>query len=162
MHQQEKLVGAMLLHSTRTSISSSCKCQGLDSKLKNSDKSSLLIISIFLSLVGFGSKPSYFLYQHISSFHGAHYIKLCSLQFRAVWSFRLWRWSMTFPGTEMKELGRNLWQYSQQKIVAPNFQTSPVCHRRLAVGRNQQVKEYKHTHTHTHTHTHARRCPTKL
>ena len=29
-----------------------------------------------------------------------------------------------------------------------------VCHRRLAVERSQQVKEYKHTHTHTHTHTH--------
>ena len=36
------------------------------------------------------------------------------------------------------------------------FRTSPVCHRRLAVERSQQVKEYKHTHTHTHTRTHAR------
>ena len=27
-------------------------------------------------------------------------------------------------------------------------QRSQVCHRRLAVGRSQQVEEYKHTHTH--------------
>ena len=34
------------------------------------------------------------------------------------------------------------------------IRTSHVCHRRRAAGRNQQVKEYKHTHKHTHTHTH--------
>ena len=28
------------------------------------------------------------------------------------------------------------------------IRTSQVCHRRLAVGRSQQVEEYKHTHTH--------------
>ena len=34
------------------------------------------------------------------------------------------------------------------------FRTSPICHRHLAVGISQQVKEYKHTHTHAHTRTH--------
>ena len=29
-----------------------------------------------------------------------------------------------------------------------------MCHRHLAVGISQQVKEYKHTHTHAHTRTH--------
>ena len=68
MHQQEELVGAMLLRSTRANRSSLCLCQGLDSKLKNLDESSLLIFSILSSLVGFSSVLTYILYQYISSF----------------------------------------------------------------------------------------------
>ena len=84
-------------------------------------------------------------------------MKSFSLQFRMVWSFRLWRRNMIFPDTEIKELDRSPQQYSQQKTL---IRTSPVCHRRLEVERSQQVKEYKQTHTHTytrartHTHTH--------
>ena len=44
---------------------------------------------------------------------------------------------------EIKELGRSTQQYSQHNIADP---LSQVCHSRLAVGRSQQVKEYKHTH----------------
>ena len=48
VHQQVELVGAMRLRSTRTNRSAYCSCQGLDSKLKNLDYSSLLILGIFL------------------------------------------------------------------------------------------------------------------
>ena len=34
------------------------------------------------------------------------------------------------------------------------IQTSHVCHRHRAAGKNQQVEEYKNTHIHTGTHTH--------
>ena len=44
---------------------------------------------------------------------------------------------------EIKELRRSTQQYSQHNIADP---LSQVCHSRLAVGRSQQVKEYKHTH----------------
>ena len=79
-------------------------------------------------------------------------MKSFSLQFRMVWSFRLWRRNMIFPDTEIKELDRSPQQYSQQKTL---IRTSPVCHRRLEVERSQQLKEYKQTHTHTHTHARA-------
>ena len=37
-----------------------------------------------------------------------------------------------------------------------------VCYRRLAVGRNQQVEENKHTHTHTYTHTYTYKQQNKI
>ena len=51
----------------------------------------------------------------------------------------------------MKELGRGPRNTLNKRSLIP---TAHVCHRRRAAGRNQQVKEYKHTHRHTHTHTH--------
>ena len=105
-------------------------------KLKNLDQSSLLIFSIFSLLVGFSLGPTYILYPYISSFRGADYIKSFSLQFKAVWSFRLWRWNMTFSKTEMKELGRSPKQYSQQKIIDPNISSMPQtsCSRKKPAG----------------------------
>ena len=64
------------------------------------------MFSIFSSLVGFRSGPTYILYQYILSFRGAHYIISFSLQEAAGWCFRLWRLNMTFLGTEMMELDR--------------------------------------------------------
>ena len=52
---------------------------------------------------------------------------------------------------EMKKRGRSPINTHNKKSL---FCTSQVCQIRLADGRSQQVKEYKHTHTHTHTHTH--------
>ena len=52
----------------------------------------------------------------------------------------------------MKKRGRSPINTHNKKSL---FCTSQVCQIRLADGRSQQVKEYKHTHTHTHTtHTH--------
>ena len=52
---------------------------------------------------------------------------------------------------EMKELGRKhpTNTHSKRSLI----QTSHLCNRRCAAGRNHHVEEYKHTHTHTHTHT---------
>ena len=58
---------------------------------------------------------------------------------------------MTFSDTEMKKLGRGPSDTHNKRLF---IRISQVCHRSLAVGRSQQVKEYKHTHTHTRTHTH--------
>ena len=57
---------------------------------------------------------------------------------------------------EMKKRGRSPINTHNKKSL---FCTSQVCQIRLADGRSQQVKEYKHTHTHTHihAHTHAQR-----
>ena len=52
-----------------------------------------------------------------------------------------WRWR------HLAEIPSNT--HSKRSLI----RTSQVSHRRLAVGRRQQVKEYKHTHTHAHTHT---------
>ena len=52
VRRQVGLVGAMRLRSARTNRSAYCLCQGLDSKLKNLDWSSLLVFSIFLWLIG--------------------------------------------------------------------------------------------------------------
>ena len=52
-----------------------------------------------------------------------------------------WRWR------HLSEIPSNT--HSKRSLI----RTSQVSHRRLAVGRRQQVKEYKHTHTHAHTHT---------
>ena len=52
---------------------------------------------------------------------------------------------------EMKGLGRKHPANTHNKRSL--IRSSHVCDRRRAAGRNQQVKEYKHTHTHTHTHT---------
>ena len=51
---------------------------------------------------------------------------------------------------EMKELGRKhpTNTHSKRSLI----QTSHLCNRRCAAGRNHHVEEYKHTHTHTHTH----------
>ena len=46
----------------------------------------------------------------------------------------------------MKELGRSPSSTHNKRSL---IRTSQVYHRRLAVGRNQQVNEYKHTQTHT-------------
>ena len=106
VHQQGELVGEMLLSSSKTNGSPLCLCQGLNSKCKNLDKSNLLILSIFLSLVGLTSLwPMYILYLYISSFCRVQYIILFSLQFADLLEFRLWRWNMTF--LKMKELDRN-------------------------------------------------------
>ena len=48
----------------------------------------------------------------------------------------------------MKELGRSYQNTHNKRSL---IQTSHICQRRRAAGRNQQVVEYKHTHTHTHT-----------
>ena len=121
MHQQEELVGVMLLLSTRANRSSLCLYQGLDSRMNNLDKSSLLIFSIFSSLVCFSSGSTYILYQYISSFRWPSIYHIIFSPVCTDWSFRLWRWNMTFSDTEMKELGRSPWQYSQQKIVDPKI-----------------------------------------
>ena len=71
VHQQEELVGTMLLHPS----------QGLDSKLKSLDKSNLLIFSIFSSIFGFLSGPTYILYRYISYFRRVQYIMSLFLQF---------------------------------------------------------------------------------
>ena len=55
-----------------------------------------------------------------------------------------WRWR------HLAEIPSNT--HSKRSLI----RTSQVSHRRLAVGRRQQVKEYKHTHTRTHAHTHTR------
>ena len=52
----------------------------------------------------------------------------------------------------MKGLGRKHPANTHNKRSL--IRSSHVCDRRRAAGRNQQVKEYKHTHTHTHTHKH--------
>ena len=52
-----------------------------------------------------------------------------------------WRWR------HLAEIPSNT--HSKRSLI----RTSQVSHRRLAVGRRQQVEEYKHTHTHAHTHT---------
>ena len=144
MHQQEELVGAMLLRSTRTNKYSLCLCYGLDSKLKNLHQSSLLIFSIFSSLFGFSSGPTYILYQYMPPFRRPSIYYIVFSPLCGGWSLRLLRWHLTFSDTEMKELGRS----------PSDTQTSQVCNRHLAIGRNQQLKDYKHTHTHTHTQTH--------
>ena len=106
VHQQGELVGEMLLSSSKTNGSPLCLWQGLNSKCKNLDKSNLLILSIFLSLVGLTSLwPMYILYLYISSFCRVQYIILFSLQFVDLLEFRFWRWNMTF--LKMKELDRN-------------------------------------------------------
>ena len=46
---------------------------------------------------------------------------------------------------EMKGLGRKHTANTHNKTSL--IRTSHVCHRRRAVGRNQQVEEYKRTHT---------------
>ena len=102
VHQQEELVGAMLLRSTRTNRSSLCQCQGLDSKLKNVDYSSLLIFSIFSQLAGLKSAPTYILYQYISSFRWPwiYHIVFSSVCFvfrvfdfgSEIWHFQIRRW----------------------------------------------------------------------
>ena len=61
---------------------------------------------------------------------------------------------MTFSDTEMKKLGRGPSDTHNKRLF---IRISQVCHRSLAVGRSQQVKEYKHTHTHTHTQSHTQR-----
>ena len=55
---------------------------------------------------------------------------------------------MTFSDTEMKKLGRGPSDTHNKRLF---IRISQVCHRSLAVGRSQQVKEYKHTHTQSHT-----------
>ena len=136
MHQQEVLVGVMLLLSTRTNRSSLCLCQGLYSRMKNLDKSSLLIFSIFSSLVGFSSGSTYILYQYISSFRWPSIYHIVFSPVCTDWIFRLWKWNMTFSDMEMKELSRSPWQYSQQNIVDPKIssmsQTS--CSRKKPAG----------------------------
>ena len=135
------LVGAMLQRSTTTNRSSLYLCQGLDSKLKDLDWSSLLIFSIFSSLVGFSSGTTYILYQYISSFRWPLIYDTVFSAVCASWSFRLWRWKMTFSDTEMKKLGRSPRNNTHSKRSL--IRTYQVCHRRLAVGGGQQV--YKHT-----------------
>ena len=50
---------------------------------------------------------------------------------------------------DMRKLAESLRNTHDKRSL---IRTSQVCHRRLAIGRSQQAKEYKHTHTHTHTH----------
>ena len=105
-HQQEEVVKAMLLRSSRTNKFSLCQCQRLDSKRKTLDWSSLLHFSIFPSLVGFRARPTYIVYQYISPFAGS----ICHIVFSPVCQLlevRLWRWNMTFLETEMKELRKS-------------------------------------------------------
>ena len=79
-----------------------------------------------------------------------------SISYRFLSSFSA-GWSYVFGG----EI-RQIWKWTWRNLAeAPSnthnkrsfIRTSQVCHRHLAVGRSQQVKEYKHTHTYTHTHT---------
>ena len=84
--------------------------------------------------VGFGSRPTYILYQYISSFRGPSIYHIVFSRVCGGWSFPLWRWNLTFSDTEMKELG------TRTQIVIHNtrslIRTSQVCLRHLAVGRS--------------------------
>ena len=57
---------------------------------------------------------------------------------------------MTFSDTAMMELGitQSTDTHSKRSLI----QTSHVCQRLRAAGRNQQVEEYKHAHTHVSLH----------
>ena len=79
-----------------------------------------------------------------------------SISYRFLSSFSA-GWSYVFGGEIWQ-----IWKWTWRNLAeAPSnthnkrslIRTSQVCHRHLAVGRSQQVKEYKHTHTYTHTHT---------
>ena len=108
VHQQGELVGDATKFEQNKWMSFMFMPRTLprNSKCKNLDKSNLLILSTFLSLVGLTSLwPMYILYLYISSFCRVQYIILFSLQFVDLLEFRLWRWNMTF--LKMKELDRN-------------------------------------------------------
>ena len=57
---------------------------------------------------------------------------------------------MTFSDTAMMELG--ITQSTDTHNKRSLIQTSHVCQRLRAAGRNQQVEEYKHAHTHVSLH----------
>ena len=98
-----------------------------------------------------GARPSYILYQYILSFRKipVHQI-VFSPVFRRVEVTSLEVKYVRFGNGDERTLQKPLIILSCKRSL---IRTSQVCHRRLAVGRSQQVKEYKHTHTHTHTHT---------
>ena len=99
----------------------------------------------------FSTWASYILYQYISCFRGSSISFRFDPSFSAgwsyvfggeIWSIRRWRWR------NLAEAPSNI--HNKRSLI----RTTHVCHRRLAVGRSQQVKEYKHPHTNAHTHTH--------
>ena len=115
----KELVGVIQLHLTRTNRSYLWFCQGLDSKYDNLDKITLLILSIFLSLVGFGLRLSYILYQYISSFCKPN----ISYRFSQVCQ-RTGVLSLKVKHDIFRHGGEETWQkhlkwYSQHNIVDP-------------------------------------------
>ena len=115
---------------------------------------SLLTFSIFSSLVGFGSRPTYILYQYISPFRqcniSVQYIILLSFQFVSCWSFvfgdELWNFK--------KRRWRNLTETPRIIFMIQDCWSAPssMFHTSLQTEEVFTVKEYKHTHTRTKQH----------
>ena len=149
----------MLLRSTRTNKYSLCLCYGLDSKLKNLHQSSLLIFSIFSSLFGFSSGPTYILYQYMPPFRRPSIYYIVFSPLCGGWSLRLLRWHLTFSDTEMKELGRSpsdthnkSWS-KHLKYVTDILQSEETSSWKI-INTHTHTHTHKHTNTHTNTHTH--------
>ena len=68
---------------------------------------------------------------------------------RVHWSFRLWRWNMTFSDTEMKELGSGTAYntHNTTSLIRTLKYVSDILQTEEAL----TVKEYTHTHTHAGT-----------
>ena len=106
VRQQGELLGGTQLRSTRTSKSSLCQCQGLDSNRRIEIRvSSLSLVSFrHLSVLSSGRLISSVNIYHLFKCQIYHIV---SLQFVGELEFPLWRWNTTFSDTEMKELGRS-------------------------------------------------------
>ena len=94
---------------------------------------------------------TYILYQYISSFRRLPIYHILFSPVYTRWSFRLWRWNVTFLDTEIKELGEapSIILTTQDRWSVPSSMSKTLLQTKEAF----MVKEYKHTHTHTHTHT---------
>ena len=118
----------------------------LRSKQKNLDQSSLLIFSIFLSPDGFALRPTYILYQFISSFRVPNILYRFPPVCRRAGVSSLQVIYEIFRYGDEGTWQRHLAEYSQHKIVEPCPSSMSQTSCSLHGGRI-------HTHTHTHTYT---------